>query len=75
MLSHAVTNSGLNEFGVTRLQDHLANLSQSLSACDRILNTPIPLSYTRLVYHSEVCAGSLLCALQQSVLQDRSLCS
>jgi predicted membrane chloride channel (bestrophin family) len=47
VLSHTVANCGLDQFAVTRLQSHLANLSQSLSACDRILNTPIPLSYTR----------------------------
>lgn len=46
VLSHAAANSGLSEFGMVRLQEHLSALSQSLSACDRILNTPIPLSYT-----------------------------
>lgn len=47
VLSHAVTSSGLDQFSVVRLQQHLTTLSESLSACDRILNTPIPLSYTR----------------------------
>lgn len=47
VLSHIVTNCGLDQFSVVQLQSHLAHLSQSLSACDRILNTPIPLSYTR----------------------------
>lgn len=47
VLSHAVANSGLQDFAVVRLEEGLSSLSQSLSACDRILNTPIPLSYTR----------------------------
>jgi predicted membrane chloride channel (bestrophin family) len=47
VLSHAVTSSGLQEYSVVRLQEALTALSISLSACDRILNTPIPLSYTR----------------------------
>ncbi|KAF8068414.1 hypothetical protein HT031_002103 [Scenedesmus sp. PABB004] len=47
VLSHAVANSGLQDFAVVRLEEGLSSLSQSLSACDRLLNTPIPLSYTR----------------------------
>ncbi|WIA30614.1 hypothetical protein OEZ86_000694 [Tetradesmus obliquus] len=47
VLSHAVSNSGLDQFAVVRLQEALTELSINLSACDRILNTPIPLSYTR----------------------------
>eukprot|EP00878_Enallax_costatus_P036830 GHUV01041396.1.p1 GENE.GHUV01041396.1~~GHUV01041396.1.p1 ORF type:complete len:319 (+),score=66.40 GHUV01041396.1:337-1293(+) len=47
VLSHAVANSGLQEHTVVRLEENLSSLSQSLSSCDRILNTPIPLSYTR----------------------------
>jgi predicted membrane chloride channel (bestrophin family) len=47
VLSHAATSSGLQEYSVVQLQKALTELSISLSACDRILNTPIPLSYTR----------------------------
>jgi ion channel-forming bestrophin family protein len=49
VLSHAVSSAGLSDVATVKLQEALAGLSMSLSACDRILNTPIPLSYTRQV--------------------------
>lgn len=47
VLSHTMANSGLTTFQVVRLQQCLSTLYSALYACDRILNTPIPLSYTR----------------------------
>lgn len=67
VLSHAVANSGLQEHAVVRLEEGLSSLSMSLSACDRILNTPIPLSYTRW-------AGTGVPCFQWSVTLDRKTC-
>jgi predicted membrane chloride channel (bestrophin family) len=47
VISHALERSGLDAMRLARLQECLSTLYASLYTCDRILNTPIPLSYTR----------------------------
>jgi predicted membrane chloride channel (bestrophin family) len=72
VLSHAVSSSGLQDFAVVRLQEALTQLSINLSACDRILNTPIPLSYTRCAAAaaaSSCCVYNMLHVGRQANLQ------
>jgi predicted membrane chloride channel (bestrophin family) len=47
VLSQVFSTCGLHEVKLARLDDNMSKLVDALSACERILNTPIPLSYTR----------------------------
>lgn len=47
VVTSVVSQSGVNADAAERIDCNVSHLLESLSACERILSTPIPLSYTR----------------------------
>ena len=47
MITRVIIRAGLPTELVLRMDENVSKLVNAVSACDRILNTPIPISYTR----------------------------
>lgn len=47
VLTATIASSGLQQELVERADENLSELTRAIAACERILNTPIPMSYTR----------------------------
>ncbi|EFJ42121.1 hypothetical protein VOLCADRAFT_97891 [Volvox carteri f. nagariensis] len=47
MITWTIRTAGLPQELVIRMDENVSRLTDAVSACERILNTPIPLSYTR----------------------------
>lgn len=47
MLSNLISNNKLPKHYVVCLDENLSRIVVAITACERILGTPIPLSYTR----------------------------
>lgn len=47
MLSDTVKASTINQMARLRMDENLTFFEDALGACERILRTPIPLTYTR----------------------------
>ncbi|KXZ46637.1 hypothetical protein GPECTOR_42g848 [Gonium pectorale] len=47
MITWIIRHAGLPQELVIRMDENVSRLTDAVSACERILNTPIPLSYTR----------------------------
>ncbi|KAG2494631.1 hypothetical protein HYH03_007150 [Edaphochlamys debaryana] len=47
MITWIIQSAGLPQELVIRMDENVSRLTDGVSACERILNTPIPLSYTR----------------------------
>ncbi|KAG2432345.1 hypothetical protein HYH02_012919 [Chlamydomonas schloesseri] len=47
MITLIIRTAGLPQELVIRMDENVSRLTDAVSACERILNTPIPLSYTR----------------------------
>ncbi|GLC46904.1 hypothetical protein PLESTB_001282500 [Pleodorina starrii] len=47
MITWIIRTAGLPQELVIRMDENVSRLTDAVSACERILNTPIPLSYTR----------------------------
>lgn len=47
MLTRIIARAGLPTELVLRMDENLSELVSAISSCERIINTPIPMSYTR----------------------------
>lgn len=47
MMSHIIENSGVTGFHMQLMQANLTTFEDILGGCERLLSTPIPISYTR----------------------------
>ncbi|GIL78603.1 hypothetical protein Vretimale_6209 [Volvox reticuliferus] len=47
MITWIIRTAGLPQELIIRMDENVSRLTDAVSACERILNTPIPLSYTR----------------------------
>lgn len=47
MISRIIATSGLDHVLVVHMDERVTKLYEAFTGCERILNTPIPLSYTR----------------------------
>lgn len=72
MLSSAAEEANCPAFARVRYDENLTSFADAAGACERILKTPIPLSYTRSVLHA-CCRCACLRGLQfqlQCVVSD-----
>jgi predicted membrane chloride channel (bestrophin family) len=47
VISHIIENSGISEFQKLQMQENITTFEDILGGCERLLRTPIPVSYTR----------------------------
>jgi Bestrophin, RFP-TM, chloride channel len=47
MMSHIIENSGINDFQALQMQQNVTTFEDILGGSERLLRTPIPVSYTR----------------------------
>jgi hypothetical protein len=47
VLSHIIEGSGITEFQKLQMQENITTFEDILGGCERLLRTPIPVSYTR----------------------------
>jgi len=47
MITRIIAKSGIPTELVLRMDENVSKLAQAVSSCERIINTPIPVSYTR----------------------------
>lgn len=47
VLSHIIEGAGITEFQKLQMQENITTFEDILGGCERLLRTPIPVSYTR----------------------------
>ena len=47
MMTHIIEDSGVSGFHMQQMQANLTTFEDILGGCERLLSTPIPVSYTR----------------------------